>query len=380
MSPKHARDSGPGERQARDKETSSLPPSHQLQDAALRVYTPAVEPGAGSPDGRTPEYSMAERITLGEPSGGDVRHWVARSPVILDLIDKARQVARSKVPVLIQGESGTGKELLARLIHESSPRRGRPFIQVNCASFSEALVASELFGHEKGAFTGAEQRHLGYFERAAQGSVLLDEIGEMPFTLQARLLRVLEEETFDRVGGEQTLKVDVRLIATTNRDLEEETAQGRFRRDLFYRLNAMPLSMPALRARLEDLLPLVQYFIERYGEQGTVRVTAIAPQAMHILRGYSWPGNIRQLRNVIHHACVLARGECIEPGDLPVLREPGAAACPAGSHQSLADIERQLILTTLRDVGGNKTAAALRLGVTVRTLQNKLKRYRETAA
>jgi transcriptional regulator with PAS, ATPase and Fis domain len=324
--------------------------------------------------------ASAERIALGEPASGDVRQLIARSRVILDLIAKATRVARSKVPVLIQGESGTGKELLARLIHEASPRRGKPFIQVNCASFSEALVESELFGHEKGAFTGAEQRHLGYFERAGQGSLLLDEIGEMPLKLQAKLLRVLEEETFDRVGGEQTLKVDVRLIATTNRDLEQEVALGQFRRDLYYRLNALPLHMPALRTRPEDISPLVHYFIERYGDQDTARVTAIAPQALRILHAYSWPGNIRQLRNVIHHACVLASTDCIEASDLPELREPAAASMPSASGRTLADIERQLILTTLHDVGGNKTAAALRLGVTARTLQNKLKKYREAAA
>jgi DNA-binding NtrC family response regulator len=311
----------------------------------------------------------AERIALGEPASG----------VVLDLIVKATQVARSKVPVLIQGESGTGKELLARLIHEASPRRGKSFVQVNCAAFSETLVESELFGHEKGAFTGADQRHLGYFERAAQGSLLLDEIGEMPLKLQAKLLRVLEEETFDRVGGEQTLKVDVRLIATTNRDLEQEVALGQFRRDLFYRLNALPLHMPELRRRLEDIPPLVHYFIERYADEGTARVTAIAPEAMRILLAYSWPGNIRQLRNVIHHACILARTNRIEARDLPALREPAAEPLPAAPQRSLADIERQLILSTLRDVGGNKTAAALRLGVTVRTLQNKLKKYREAA-
>jgi DNA-binding NtrC family response regulator len=336
--------------------------------ATLRVFTPAELPeGAG-------------RIPLSDPSSGDVRQLIAHSAALVALVEKAKHVARSKVPVLIQGESGTGKELLARLIHEASPRRDRPFIQVSCATFSESLVESELFGHEKGAFTGAEQRHLGYFERADGGSLLLDELGEMPLKLQAKLLRVLEEETFDRVGGEQPLKVNVRLIATTNRDLEQEMAQGFFRSDLFYRLNAMPLHMPPLRTRVQEIPPLVHYFLELYGDQGAMRVTAIAPKAMDMLLAYSWPGNIRQLRNVIHHGCVLARGECIEPCDLPLLREPAAPALPASSKRTLAEIERQLILDTLREVGGNRTAAALRLGVTVRTLQNKLKRYREEAA
>jgi DNA-binding NtrC family response regulator len=353
-----------------------MSPNHPRDAAAdpalvLRVFTPAAESAPGS---------VAQRITLGEPSSGDVRQLIARSEALVELIDKAKQVARSKVPVLIQGESGTGKELLARLIHEASPRRSRPFIQVNCASFSEALVASELFGHERGAFTGAEQRHVGYFERAGQGSLLLDEIGEMPLKLQAKLLRVLEEETFDRVGGEQALKVDVRLIATTNRDLEQEVGRGQFRRDLFYRLNALPLHMPPLRTRLEDIPSLAHYFIERHGAEGIVPVTAIAPQALRLLLAYSWPGNIRQLRNVIRHACVLARGSCIEAPDLPALREPATEHVAVGGQQSLAEIERQVILKTLGDVGGNRTAAALRLGVTVRTLQNKIKKYREMAA
>ena len=206
---------------------------------------------------------------------------------------------------------------------------------------------------------------------------MLDEIGEMPFRLQAKLLRVLEEECFDRVGGEQTIQTDVRLIATTNRDLEQEVAGGRFRRDLFYRLNALPFTLPTLRSRPQDIPPLVDYFIERYRDQGPTRVIGIAPRALDQLLGYSWPGNVRQLRNVIQHACVLARADVIQPGDLPVLREPLAPTLAAGTTPTLADVERQMILSTIRDVGGNKTAAALRLGVTVRTLQNKLKLYRE---
>jgi DNA-binding NtrC family response regulator len=343
--------------------------------AGLHVYAPTVAPvAAASAD------TLGQRLVLGESPGGALRQMIAQSAVLLELVEKAKRVARSKVPVLIHGESGTGKELLARLIHQSSPRQGKPFIQVNCASFTEALVASELFGHEKGAFTGAEQRHCGYFERAGQGSLLLDEIGEMPPKLQARLLRVLEEESFDRVGGEQLLEVDVRLIATTNRDLEREVARGQFRHDLYYRLSALPLHVPALRTRLEDIPSLVRYFIERYGAEGEVPVRAIAPQALRVLLGYSWPGNVRQLRNVIQHACVLAQGECIETGDLPALHEPAAESLPLPSERSLAEVERHMILSTLHDVGGNKTAAALRLGVTVRTLQNKLKKYREAAA
>ena len=320
-----------------------------------------------------------ERIVFPDPLGGPLRELIAHSTGLLEIVQKAKNIARSKVPVLIQGESGTGKELLARLIHEHSPRRTRKLVQVNCAAFSENLVESELFGHERGAFTGAEQRHAGYFERADKGSLLLDEIGEMPLKLQAKLLRALEEEAFERVGGEQIIKVDVRMIATTNRDLEQEVSRGEFRRDLFYRLNAMPLFVPPLRSRVQDIDPLVRYFIEKFGDQGGVRVTGIAPKALELLRSYSWPGNIRQLRNVIHHACVLAQSPRITAGDLPPLREASGEA-PVAANLTLADIERHRILETLRETGGNKTAAAFRLGVTVRTLQNKLKRYREESA
>jgi transcriptional regulator with PAS, ATPase and Fis domain len=349
------------------KQASSTSDSGGVSAVPLRVFAPADAHDVG-------------RFGLNADNGGDIRQVIARSDMFLEVIEKARRIANSKVAVLIQGETGTGKELLARLIHDASPRRSQPFLPVNCAAFSESLVESELFGHEKGAFTGAEQRHLGCFERADQGSLLLDEIGEMPLALQAKLLRVLEEETFDRVGGEQSLKVDVRLIATTNRDLEHETALGQFRRDLFYRLNAMPLQIPALRTRLQDIPPLVRFFIEQYGDQGTVHVKDIAKRALDLLLGYSWPGNVRQLRNVIHHACVLARGECIEARDLPPMRDAAPTQFANGAKKTLAEIEREIILDTLREVGGNRTAAALRLGVTVRTLQNKLKRYRQEAA
>ena len=311
-------------------------------------------------------------------SANQKRSLIVGSPALLELVDKARLIARSQLPVLIQGESGTGKELFGCLIHESSPRRECRFIKVNCAAFSESLAESELFGHEKGAFTGADQRHLGCFERADGGSLLLDEIGEMPLRMQAKLLRVLEEESFDRVGGEEPVKVSVRLIATTNRDLEQEVAKGEFRRDLFYRLNAMPLFLPPLRTRPQDIPLLVRSFIDGYGDQGPQHVTAISSRAMETLAGYSWPGNVRQLRNVIQHACVLAQGHCIQPADLPVLREPSMSpSLSSGSTRTLAEVERRLILDTLREFGGNRTAAALRLGVTVRTLQNKLKKYRQ---
>jgi two-component system, NtrC family, response regulator HydG len=302
---------------------------------------------------------------------------IVGSSSFFELVEKARLIARSPLPVLIQGESGTGKELLGSLIHESSPRRKSRFIKVNCAAFSESLAETEFFGHEKGAFTGADLRHFGCFERADGGSLLLDEIGEMPLRMQAKLLRVLEEGTFDRVGGEEPVTVDVRVIATTNRDLEQEVARGQFRRDLFYRLNAMPLNLLPLRLRPQDIPLLVQAFIDRYGASGTQRVISISPRALEMLVGYSWPGNVRQLRNVVQHACVLAQSDCIQPADLPDLHEPPKSPLPTPGSLTLAEVERRLILDTLRELGGNQTAAALRLGVTARTLQNKLKKYRQ---
>jgi DNA-binding NtrC family response regulator len=303
---------------------------------------------------------------------------ITQSPAMLAVLKQARRVAATKASVLIEGESGTGKELIARLIHSASPRQGRPFIRVNCAALSESLVESELFGHEKGAFTGADQERPGRFERAHGGSLLLDEIGEMPLKLQAKLLRVLEEEEFERVGGVRTLSVNVRAIATTNRDLPSESLRGQFRHDLFYRLSAVRLEVPPLRTRPEDVAPLVQHFIERFGMEGDVSVRSIGAKALDRLTAHPWPGNIRQLRNVVQHACILAEGDEIQVGDLPNLAAPLTAATSMAGR-TLDEVERRLIEEALRDTGGNKTAAAKRLGVTPRTLFNKLKKYCQSA-
>ena len=302
------------------------------------------------------------------------------SETMRQTLHKVKLVARSKIPVLIQGETGTGKELIARIVHEESPRRSKHLIQVNCAAVSEALIESDLFGHEKGAFTGAAQQHSGYFERADGSSILLDEIGEMPLHLQAKLLRILEEETFERVGGERLLKVDVRIIATTNRELEEEISLRRFRNDLYYRLNTSTISLPPLRARVQEIPVLVQAFIARHGQQGDFRVETIAPAALAYLMTYDWPGNIRQLRNVIQHACVCAPGTRIETADLPSLSAAHAKPVACIATQTLAELERERIFEVLLEVGGNKTVAAIRLGISTRTLQNKLKLYREEKA
>jgi DNA-binding NtrC family response regulator len=303
---------------------------------------------------------------------------IAESAAMRRLTSEARRFAGSKVAVLIEGESGTGKELVARLIHDASPRSKKPFVRVNCAALSEHLVESELFGHERGAFTGAEQLRIGRFERADGGTLLLDEIGEMPIHLQAKLLRALEEEEIERVGGARTVSVDVRVVATTNRDLDRECGQRNFRSDLLYRLGGVRLLLPPLRKRPEEIPSLIEHFIARFGPENPVPVTSASPRAVELLRAYSWPGNVRQLRNAIHRGCLLARSPRLEPDDLPPLAEPSALRA-ADQPRTLDEIERRVILETLREFGGNKTAAAERLGVTARTLLNKLKKYGQSS-
>jgi transcriptional regulator with PAS, ATPase and Fis domain len=293
-----------------------------------------------------------------------------------DLISQAQRIAASRATVLIEGESGTGKELLARLIHFTSPRAAAPFVSVNCAALSEGLIESELFGHERGAFTGATECRPGRFEIATSGTLLLDEISEIPPKLQAKLLRVLEEGEFERVGGTKTLRVDVRVIATSNRDLQAEVAQGKFRHDLFYRLNVMCLRVPPLRERREDIAPLVTYFIWRHRGEANVAIRGVAAETLEKLFAYHWPGNVRQLRNVMYHACVHATTDEILPKDLPAL-EPHHPQPDETANRTLEEIEREVILRTLRELDGNKTAAAARLGVTPRTLLNKMNRYRQ---
>ncbi len=321
--------------------------------------------------------SDAVAAPAGVPLGAPPARWefVAAAPVMQRVLTQARRVAHSKVPVLITGESGTGKELIASLIHFAGPRCAQPFVRVNCAALSESLVESELFGHEKGSFTGAEGSRAGRFELAHGGTLLLDEISEISVKLQAKLLRVLESEELERVGGARTLQIDVKVVATTNRDLEEEIAQGTFRADLFYRLNGVQIHLPPLRERREDIPPLALHFLERFRPETEKPQLGISGRTMELLRTYDWPGNIRQLRNAIHHACILADGSEIQPSDLPPLEAGSAPSAWRG--RTLAEIEQQAILSTLREVDGNKTAAAHRLGITTRTLLNKLNKYRQ---
>ena len=305
---------------------------------------------------------------------------VGEHPRMAELLAMVRRVARSKATLLIQGESGTGKELVARLAHYASPRADNAFITVNCAALSEHLLESELFGHEKGAFTGAIARREGRFELAHGGTLMLDEIAEIPPALQAKLLRAIEEEEFERVGGSRTIKVDVRLLCTTNRDLRLEVDEGRFRSDLYYRLNVVPIVIPPLRERREDVPLLVDYFLRRFSRRSASPVRRASREAIRALTRYAWPGNVRELRNVVHRAVVLGTRETLAPEDLPAdLADGRPRAVVDGSlvGQSIDDVERQLILKTLASTRGTKTEAARILKVTPRTLRNKLGRYQE---
>ncbi|HEX7510553.1 MAG TPA: sigma-54 dependent transcriptional regulator, partial [Chitinivibrionales bacterium] len=284
----------------------------------------------------------------------------------------------SRATVLVTGESGTGKELIARSIHYLSPRRGGPFVKVNCAAMPEGLIESELFGHEKGAFTGALNRRLGKFELASGGTLLLDEIGEMNTTVQAKLLRVLQEREVNKVGGDDPVEIDIRIVATTNRNLEKDVETGAFREDLYYRLNVFRIMLPPLRERKEDIENLAGHFIERYNEENGFSVEGIDAQCLDTLAAYEWPGNIRELENVMERAVVLTRSGMIK-------KEMFTLPCRRGTIQnngfsfapgiSIAEAERELIVRTLEHCNQNRTKAAQFLGISIRTLRNKLNEY-----
>lgn len=302
-----------------------------------------------------------------------------QSTAMNDLITRARRFARSSAAVLITGESGTGKELFSQLLHHESPRAANNFVAVNCAAIPEMLVESELFGHERGAFTGAFQQRLGHFQTAHGGTLLLDEISEIPIAIQAKLLRVIEEQAVQKVGSSQPEKVDVRIIATSNRNLKIETATGNFRLDLFHRINVLRLNIPPLRERVEDIPTLTEYFLRQFRHEAIQPITGFTTAAMERLKHHHWPGNIRELRNVIHGACVECQATEIDVDCLPLLEADDATETesePRLLNQPLADVEREVILASLEKHGGNKTAAANELGVTARTLSNKLKIYR----
>ncbi len=309
---------------------------------------------------------------------------VGDSPELQAVFDVIKRAAPTRATVLVLGESGTGKELIAQATHEESPRASKPFVKVNCAALSESLLESELFGHEKGSFTGAVGRREGRFELADGGTLFLDEIGDITPGLQVKLLRVLQQREFERVGGTATVKVDVRVVAATNKDLAAEVKAGRFREDLYYRLNVVTVTLPPLRRRKSDVPQLVTFFIEKYNELHGKTVTGLAPGTLNALLSYDWPGNVRELGNVIERAVVLARGNELTSDDLPpTMRGPRPGVRPSESlipGASLYDIEREAILRTLEMVEGSTSRAADILGISVRKVQYRLKEYAEADA
>ncbi|MCX7703368.1 MAG: sigma-54 dependent transcriptional regulator [Planctomycetota bacterium] len=303
---------------------------------------------------------------------------VARSRKMLEIFDVVRQVAPTKATVLLTGESGTGKELIANAIHYNSPRAGKPLVKVNCAALPETLLESELFGHEKGAFTGAYQTRIGRFESADGGTLFLDEIGAMSLALQVKLLRVLQESEFERVGGNKTIRVDVRLVAATNTDLQKAVSEGKFREDLYYRVNVVRIELPPLRERKEDIPFLVEHFLKKYSEENLKKVERVDSEAMAALLRYNFPGNVRELENIIESGVVLAKGNVITLDMLPPPlrvseRETGKLSIPVGV--TMKEAERAVIEATLKHTGGNRTEAARILKLGRRTLFRKIKEY-----
>jgi DNA-binding NtrC family response regulator len=324
------------------------------------------------------ERILAQARTQAEATEGLAGH----APAWLRALDRARQAAASSADVLIEAESGTGKELVARLIHRQSPRRDRAFVAINCSAFPEALLESELFGHVRGAFTGAVTAKPGRFELAHRGTLLLDEVGEMPLGLQPKLLRVLQEREFDRLGDTRSLKVDVRVVATTNRTLSEMVREGKFRADLYYRLNVIPLTLPPLRERREDIRELAEHFLRLYGPQG--RALHLASEFIERIESHSWPGNVRELANCVRRAVALATGSEIGREGLEgspwesMQRDHAGKANPDDRLRpgvSLENMERRLVEMTLEATGGNRSRAADLLGVSLRTVRNKVRSY-----
>jgi len=320
--------------------------------------------------------SLKARLAEMGASGG--KAMVGQSPAFRAMMDTLRQAAPSTATVLLMGESGTGKELAARALHEHSHRAKGPFIAVNCAALPESILEAELFGVERGAFTGAVARREGRFERAHGGTLFLDEVGEMPLSAQVKLLRVLQEGEIERLGGTQTVKVDVRLVAATNKDLQKEVAEGRFREDLYYRLNVVEVRVPALASRREDIPLLADAFLRRFTAKNAKTLRGFSPEAQQILENYAWPGNVRELEHAVERAVVLAKNEVLEASDLPEsvrkgpLGSAGQLIIPIGTP--MEEIERRVIHETLRHTKGDKTLAARLLGIAARTIYRKLER------
>ncbi|QXF35010.1 RNA polymerase subunit sigma-54 [Photorhabdus luminescens] len=333
---------------------------------------------------------MKQEVNQRHRASSDNYGWdriLTNSPKMMALCCDTAKIARSHARVLITGESGTGKELIAKAIHYNSSRAKGPFIKINCGALPESLLESELFGHEKGAFTGAQIQRQGLFERANQGTLLLDEVGEMPLNLQAKLLRVLQEKEFERLGGSQTIKTDIRLIAATNRDLAVMVEQGEFRRDLFYRLNVIHLSPPPLRERPEDIVLLAYHFLQKFSAENNKEIIELDASTLSILAEYHWPGNVRELSNALERAVIMSTGRVIFPDDLPahLLFKPPPPLSSEPQHtlehghslkESIKAYERRLISAALKNNQGNRSQTARTLGISRRALMYKLQEYR----
>ena len=315
------------------------------------------------------------------PDTGGASGVVAVDPASNKLFAMAARVAQTDATVLLTGESGVGKEVVARYIHRNSMRKSGPFVAINCAAIPDSLLEATLFGYEKGAFTGAQTAQAGKFEQAQQGTLLLDEVTEMPMGLQAKLLRVLQEREVERVGGKQPVALDIRIIATSNRDMAEAVAKGAFREDLYYRLNVFPVAIPALRQRPADILPLARHLVAEHGGRLGRSGVSLSPAADAALQAYAWPGNVRELENVIQRALIMAPASTIEPSHLNLGRPAMATVAVVQETEkkvdNMRDLEREHILRTLAEAGGSRKLAVERLGISERTLRYKLQQYRE---
>lgn len=362
-------------------------------EADSRIAVKAIKAGAKEFVPLPPDNELIAAVI--EAVAEESHQVIFRDPAMVRILELAERIAPSDASVLITGESGTGKEVIARHIHRKSRRSDKVFVSVNCAAIPENLLESELFGHEKGAFTGAVARRIGKFEEANGGTLLLDEISEMHPQLQAKLLRAIQEREIDRVGSTQPIRVDIRLLATSNRNLEEEVRKGTFREDLYFRLNVVTVQIPSLRDRPEDIEPLSTFFARKYAIANDMPDRRLSPQSMNMLKSHVWRGNVRELENTMHRAVLLASGDAIGPEAIMLTGKqpeaPAAASNASGglSHgadiiggnvlvgRTVAAVERDLILNTLNHCLGNRTHAANILGISIRTLRNKLKQYNE---
>ncbi|RJP76383.1 MAG: sigma-54-dependent Fis family transcriptional regulator [Desulfobacteraceae bacterium] len=339
------------------------------------------------------QYTLEKALCENQPENGSSSRQtngriniITKNKTVLHLLDLSRQIANSTASVFIQGESGTGKELFARYIHEAGNRKNGPFIAVNCAALPETLLESELFGHEKGSFTGAISQKPGKFELADKGTILLDEITEMQLHLQSKLLRIIQEHEVDRVGGLKPVKIDVRIIATSNRNISQTVKEGKFREDLYFRLNTIPITIPPLRMRPEDIEPLVLFLISKYNRVDGRNVKTLTKPSLDILKNLRFNGNVRELENIIQRAVLLSDGQTIQEKDLFLENQEPAVSDLSGNTEEpaakimvepLKEIEKKMIFQTLDQTHGNRTHAAKILGISVRTLRNKLNEYRE---